>query len=186
MSTISVDTGGLKYTEGCRYFLGPSLNGCPPWKEPDAPRVMADACQQRSYCWLAPRLWPDGIANGLVRRTSQSQQSQSLSQSQHSYPPYHASTIDDKFELNDMSSMSSDMLDPSVKWMESLLGHATSNPNAHARASTASQSSSAAAVNKRRPHLMAGHMPIRTRGPAHVSVSPTVLSQDPSVRDFAL
>ncbi|QDS68784.1 hypothetical protein FKW77_005697 [Venturia effusa] len=57
LSTISVDTGGLKYKDKIRYFVSPSLVGCPPWRSLEAAPLMIDACQQRSYCWQAPKTW---------------------------------------------------------------------------------------------------------------------------------
>jgi hypothetical protein len=59
LSTISVDTAGLKYKDKVRYYVGPSLEGCPPWRSPDAAPLMIEACQQRSYCWVAPQTWGD-------------------------------------------------------------------------------------------------------------------------------
>jgi hypothetical protein len=59
LSTISVDTAGLKYKDKVRYYVGPSLEGCPPWRSPEASPLMIEACQQRSYCWLAPQTWTD-------------------------------------------------------------------------------------------------------------------------------
>lgn len=57
LSTVSVDTGGLKYKEKIKYFVSPSLEGCPPWRSLEAAPLMIDACQQRSYCWQAPQSW---------------------------------------------------------------------------------------------------------------------------------
>jgi hypothetical protein len=59
LSTISVDTAGLKYKDKVRYYIGPSLEGCPPWRSPEAAPLMIEACQQRSYCWLASQTWTD-------------------------------------------------------------------------------------------------------------------------------
>ncbi|KIW01518.1 uncharacterized protein PV09_06996 [Verruconis gallopava] len=59
LSTISVDTVGLKYKDKVRYYINPSLEGCPPWRSPDAAPLMIEACQQRSYCWTAPQTWTD-------------------------------------------------------------------------------------------------------------------------------
>lgn len=57
LSTVSVDTGGLKYQDKIKYFVSPSLEGCPPWRSLEAAPLMIDACQQRSYCWQAPQTW---------------------------------------------------------------------------------------------------------------------------------
>lgn len=57
LSTVSVDTAGLKYKEKIKYFVSPSLEGCPPWRSLEAAPLMIDACQQRSYCWQAPQTW---------------------------------------------------------------------------------------------------------------------------------
>jgi hypothetical protein len=57
LSTISVDTAGLKYKEKIKYFISPSLEGCPPWRSLEAAPLMIEACQQRSYCWQAPQTW---------------------------------------------------------------------------------------------------------------------------------
>ena len=67
LSTISVDTAGLKHKDKVRYYIGPPLEGCPPWRSPDAAPLMIEACQQRSYCWLAPQTWTDSRgATGLA------------------------------------------------------------------------------------------------------------------------
>ncbi|TID22708.1 hypothetical protein E6O75_ATG01882 [Venturia nashicola] len=57
LSIVSVDTGGLKYKDRIKYFVSPSLEGCPPWRSLEAAPLMIDACQQRSYCWQAPLMW---------------------------------------------------------------------------------------------------------------------------------
>ncbi|KAF2402973.1 hypothetical protein EJ06DRAFT_472442 [Trichodelitschia bisporula] len=57
LSTISVDTAGLKYKAKVRYHLCPPLEGCPRWRSPEAAPLMIEACQQRSYCWRAPAAW---------------------------------------------------------------------------------------------------------------------------------
>ncbi|KAE9964171.1 hypothetical protein BLS_002128 [Venturia inaequalis] len=57
LSTVSVDTLGLKYKDKIKYFISPSLEGCPPWRSLEAAPLMIDACQQRSYCWQAPQTW---------------------------------------------------------------------------------------------------------------------------------
>lgn len=62
LSTVSVDTGGLKYKNKIKYFVSPSLEGCPPWRSLEAAPLMIDACQQRSYCWHAPQTWQNGSA----------------------------------------------------------------------------------------------------------------------------
>jgi len=59
LSTISVDTAGLKYKDKIKYYISPSLEGCPPWRSPDAGLLMIEACQERSYCWVAPKTWAD-------------------------------------------------------------------------------------------------------------------------------
>ncbi|KAF2437034.1 hypothetical protein EJ08DRAFT_655180 [Tothia fuscella] len=59
LSTISVDTGGLKYKDKIKYFISPSLEGCPPWRSPDAAPLMIEASQENSFCWLAPQTWGD-------------------------------------------------------------------------------------------------------------------------------
>jgi hypothetical protein len=71
LSTLSVDTMGLKYSEKIRYFACPSLDGCPPWRSATSPSaestpalpppggagVMQEARQTASYCWIAPARW---------------------------------------------------------------------------------------------------------------------------------
>jgi hypothetical protein len=71
LSTLSVDTVGLKYSDKIRYFACPSLEGCPPWRSATSPSaestpaapspggagVMQEARQTSSYCWIAPARW---------------------------------------------------------------------------------------------------------------------------------
>jgi hypothetical protein len=64
LSTVSVDTAGLKYKDKIKYFISPSLEGCPPWRSLEAAPLMIDACQQRSYCWQAPQSWGEGRSAG--------------------------------------------------------------------------------------------------------------------------
>jgi hypothetical protein len=59
LSTVSVDVAGLKYKDKIKYFISPSLEGCPPWRSPDAAPLMIEGCQERSYCWTAPLAWAD-------------------------------------------------------------------------------------------------------------------------------
>jgi len=57
LSIISVDTAGLKYRDKVSYFLCPRLEGCPPWRRHGLPHPYVEACQRRSYCWVAPQMW---------------------------------------------------------------------------------------------------------------------------------
>ncbi|KAF2102720.1 hypothetical protein NA57DRAFT_31576 [Rhizodiscina lignyota] len=58
LSTIAVDTEGLKYTKDVYYFLCPSLKDCPPWlPTSDNPPRYIQSSQERSYCWEAPSRW---------------------------------------------------------------------------------------------------------------------------------
>lgn len=66
LSTVSVSTAGLKHADKVRYHTGPSLEGCPPWRSPDAAPLMIEACQQRSYCWVAPQTWSEPRATSGV------------------------------------------------------------------------------------------------------------------------
>jgi hypothetical protein len=59
LSTVSVDVAGLKYKDKIKYFISPSLEGCPPWRSPEAAPLMIEACQERSYCWTTPSTWGD-------------------------------------------------------------------------------------------------------------------------------
>ncbi|KAL0262480.1 hypothetical protein SLS55_001448 [Diplodia seriata] len=75
LSTLSVDTEGLKYrTAGnpdVQYFTSPSLDNCPPWpparslagtrRAPSAVSVR-EASQRQSHCWTAPLRWDGGGA----------------------------------------------------------------------------------------------------------------------------
>lgn len=56
LSTLSVDTMGLRYKEGVDYFVSPSLKKCPPWGS-STRSTMTEATQQDSYCWRAPERW---------------------------------------------------------------------------------------------------------------------------------
>ena len=55
LSTLSVDTPDLFFTEDVSYFLNPRLKGTPPWKT-DAKDTFKEASQRLSYCWIAPQL----------------------------------------------------------------------------------------------------------------------------------
>jgi hypothetical protein len=72
LASVSVDVPGLRYTEGVRYHLSPSLRGTPPWKTAMA-RLNArgrrgdldeeeeeGARHELSYCWVAPKVWASG------------------------------------------------------------------------------------------------------------------------------
>lgn len=74
LSTLSVDTDGIKYKTDVSYFLCPSLENCPPWpparslvvaggarRVPSAAAVR-EADQRRSWCWVAPLRWEGGGA----------------------------------------------------------------------------------------------------------------------------
>lgn len=54
-----MDTAGLKYKDKIKYYVSPSLEGCPPWRSPDAAPLMIEACQENSFCWLAPQMWAE-------------------------------------------------------------------------------------------------------------------------------
>ncbi|KAL1634300.1 hypothetical protein SLS56_002310 [Neofusicoccum ribis] len=70
LSTLSVDTEGIKYKTDVSYFLSPSLENCPPWppsrslsgmrRVPSAVAVR-EASQRQSHCWLAPLRWDGGL-----------------------------------------------------------------------------------------------------------------------------
>ncbi|KAF2140971.1 uncharacterized protein K452DRAFT_43333 [Aplosporella prunicola CBS 121167] len=59
LSTLSVDTFGVKHFIGVHYFLCPSLDNCPPW--PSQIRLgmgpVKEASQLSSHCWTAPFAW---------------------------------------------------------------------------------------------------------------------------------
>ncbi|KAK7698716.1 hypothetical protein SLS57_012515 [Botryosphaeria dothidea] len=69
LSTLSVDTEGIKHKADVPYFLSPSLENCPPWppvrsltgtrRAPSAVAVR-EATQRQSHCWLAPLRWEGG------------------------------------------------------------------------------------------------------------------------------
>ncbi|KAH7048342.1 hypothetical protein B0J12DRAFT_741073 [Macrophomina phaseolina] len=75
LSTLSVDTEGIKYKSDVPYFLSPSLENCPPWpparsltgtrRVPSAVAVR-EASQRQSHCWLAPLRWEGGSEAAAV------------------------------------------------------------------------------------------------------------------------
>ncbi|KAL1643109.1 hypothetical protein SLS58_005078 [Diplodia intermedia] len=79
LSTLSVDTEGLKYrTAGnadVQYFTSPSLDNCPPWPparslagtrraHSSAVSTVREASQRQSHCWTAPLRWDGGGGGG--------------------------------------------------------------------------------------------------------------------------
>lgn len=70
LSSISIDTHGLRYKDGVSYFLCPKLEGCPPWHslgpgQAEMGAVVGSGAQYvqwsqtRSYCFLAAQRWVD-------------------------------------------------------------------------------------------------------------------------------
>ena len=53
LSTLSVDTPNLSFTENVSYFLNPRLKGTPPWKTHKGDGF-EEASPRLSYCWVAP------------------------------------------------------------------------------------------------------------------------------------
>ena len=55
LSTLSVDTPDLFFSEGVSYFLNPRLKGTPPWRK-DKNNYYEEASAKLSWCWVAPEL----------------------------------------------------------------------------------------------------------------------------------
>ena len=53
LSTLSVDTPDLFFSEGVSYFLNPRLKGTPPWRKGKSDDF-EEASPKLSYCWAAP------------------------------------------------------------------------------------------------------------------------------------
>ena len=56
LSTLSVDTPGLRFVDDVQYFLSPKLRGTPPWRTQAEPSI-EEANPLRSHCWIVPRTW---------------------------------------------------------------------------------------------------------------------------------
>ncbi|KAK8253658.1 hypothetical protein IWZ00DRAFT_487071 [Phyllosticta capitalensis] len=70
LSTLSVDTLGMRYTDNVPYFLCPPLNNVPPWPKEQSvqnfktytqEKPMKPACQELSHCWIAPQEWDPSL-----------------------------------------------------------------------------------------------------------------------------
>ncbi|KAK7544324.1 uncharacterized protein J3D65DRAFT_663576 [Phyllosticta citribraziliensis] len=70
LSTLSIDTQGMRYTDKVHYFLCPPLDNVPPWprdqglrsfKAYRSEKPINQASQERSHCWLAPQEWDPSL-----------------------------------------------------------------------------------------------------------------------------
>ncbi|KAK7605684.1 hypothetical protein JOL62DRAFT_415207 [Phyllosticta paracitricarpa] len=70
LSTLSIDTQGMRYTDKVQYFLCPPLDNVPPWPREQSLRSfkayklekpIKQASQERSHCWLASQEWDPSL-----------------------------------------------------------------------------------------------------------------------------
>lgn len=78
LSTLSVDTLGLKYKEGVDYFVSPSLKKCPPWGS-STRSAMTEASQTESYCWRAPDRWANRTSHDHIVASEKKSPSRKIS-----------------------------------------------------------------------------------------------------------
>jgi len=70
LASISPDTPGCEFTAGVSYYLGPSLQGCPPWR--GALKDYEEAHHNNSYCWRNAKTWKEEPITDRLRPTGPS------------------------------------------------------------------------------------------------------------------